>query len=914
MAAPEVLPPGDWARLRALLDEALALPPEARRPWLEGLAPEHLVWRERLRSLLGHSEGGAALLDTRPRAETADFAAPPGGAMPAAVGPYRLLRELGHGGMARVWLAERTDMLQQRQVALKLPYRDAGGWRDAALAGRLAREREILATLEHPHIARLYDAGVAADGQPWLALEFVAGERIDIRATTLPVPQRLRLFVQAVRAVAHAHAQLVVHRDIKPANMLVTASGELKLLDFGIAKLLDQGVAEATELTQQAGRAFTPQYASPEQIRGEALGTGTDIFSLGVVLYELLAGQRPFGAAGANRAQLEDAVLHQEPRRPSEVASASTARALRGDLDTIVLKALKKAPRERYATADALANDIERHLAHQPVLAQPDSLGYRLRRFLQRNRLPVAAASVVVLALTGGAVVALWQAHEARLAQARAEEETQAAQRARGIATASASLSDYLSNDLAAQRTSSEIEAQLDRAAAMVRVQYAEQALLRAHLLYTLAGRHRRLANFEKWRVMADEALVAAQAAGDGRLGSDISCRRARDTAQAGQVAVARQAVDTQLAWLQQQQPSAEPELLACLTEASAIARMSGDGERAVQTAQQMRELEVRGGAEQTSGHGETLFILARAQSLVGQHAQAMTTLRAGLDLFGRLNMQDSVQARNLRAMMATVLREGGQPLRAIDMLAPLLQQHAGRGGASAGTAVMAMEHGNALVRSGQAAQAVPQLEQALDEVTQRGDSSGRRAAAMALVAARLATGEPARARQVLQQVEEAYAPLIRDRVLVATALHLARAELALAEADGAAALAHADDAAAIASPRAGAGEAFMRRVHRVRARAALLPSPAAAQDALAHALQALAISRRHAIDPEASLSIGEDLLLVALARRAAGDNAGADGDDHAAHVHLAATAPARDPARGPAQARFSGNAPSPTR
>jgi eukaryotic-like serine/threonine-protein kinase len=427
MAAPGVLPPADWERLRALLDEALALPPAARASWLEQLPPEHAAWRERLAGLLAHSSAARPLLDTLPRVETADFATSPAGALPASVGPYRLLRELGRGGMARVWLAERTDMLQARQVALKLPYRDSGNWRDAALAERLAREREILATLEHPHIARLYDAGVAADGQPWLALEFVAGERIDKHAATLPLQQRLRLFVQAVRAVAHAHAQLVVHRDIKPANLLVTAQGELKLLDFGIAKLLSQGVAEATELTQQAGRAFTPQYASPEQIRGEPLGTATDIFSLGVVLYELLTGQRPFGEPGVSRAALEHAVLHQEPRRASEVAPAAAARALRGDLDTIVAKALKKRPRSRYATADALADDIERHLAHQPVLARPDSAGYRLRRFVVRNRLPVAAGVLVLAALGAGTTVALWQAQAARSAQAQAEAQARSA-------------------------------------------------------------------------------------------------------------------------------------------------------------------------------------------------------------------------------------------------------------------------------------------------------------------------------------------------------------------------------------------------------------------------------------------------------------------------------------------------------
>ncbi len=418
MALPELLPPAEWARLRELIDEALALPAPERERWIGQLPSSDAALRQRLRSLL--AEGGTGLPATLPRVETADFAGTP--AVPETIGPYHLLRELGRGGMASVWLAERTDVLQQRQVALKLPH---GVWqRDtrAGLAERLAREREILARLEHPNIAHLYDAGVGADGRPWLALEYVQGERIDTLAARRPLPERLGLFIQVVRAVAHAHAQLVVHRDIKPANILVNTEGQVKLLDFGIAKLLEQGVAEATELTQLSGRAFTPQYASPEQLRGEPLSTASDIFSLGIVLHELLTGQHPFAPAGATRAALEHALLHHEARPPSErVADRAGVRALRGDLDTIVGKALKKEPNERYTTAAALADDIERHLAQRPVLARPDSAWYRLQRFVRRNRLACGAAALAFAAVIGGAGAAAWQARAARAEAARAE-------------------------------------------------------------------------------------------------------------------------------------------------------------------------------------------------------------------------------------------------------------------------------------------------------------------------------------------------------------------------------------------------------------------------------------------------------------------------------------------------------------
>ncbi len=430
------LAPHEWALLRGLLDEALALPLARRAAWLDQLDETRAQGlKPRLQSLLANAAAddpatAARLLETLPKVETGQFAPLPGTASEKpgdAIGPYRLIRELGSGGMGSVWLAERTDMLQGRQVALKLAH---GAWKRAGLAERLAREREILATLEHPHIARLYDAGLAADGQPWLALEYVQGERIDTHCRTkdLPVATRLRLFLQVAQAVAHAHALLVVHRDLKPANILVTevgGAGEVKLLDFGIAKLVQEGVAEETELTRDVGRVLTPEYASPEQILGKPIGTASDVYSLGVVLFELLAGERPYrlqGAQRASRAALEEAIVAADVPRPSALASAARRKALRGDLDTIVLKALKREPTERYATVAALADDVQRHLEQRPVLALPDSAGYRAVKFVRRNRLAVAASGAVAVAMMAGTTIAVWQARRAIAEQQRAEQ------------------------------------------------------------------------------------------------------------------------------------------------------------------------------------------------------------------------------------------------------------------------------------------------------------------------------------------------------------------------------------------------------------------------------------------------------------------------------------------------------------
>jgi tetratricopeptide (TPR) repeat protein len=416
-----------WAELSELLDAALERPMAGREAWLEALAPRFDSLKPYLRELLSR----AAMVESQqfmsalPRLDMeADQAGHPAAREERAgdvIGTYRLVRELGSGGMGSVWLAERIDGLISRPVALKLPL---GAWKRAGLAERMARERDILATLAHPNIAHLYDAGLTADGQPWLAIEYVEGRRLDEYCSErqLDPKAQLRLFAQVAAAVAYAHSKLVVHRDLKPANILVTDDGQVRLLDFGIAKLLDEGQARETKLTEMSGRALTPDYASPEQIIGEPLTIASDIYSLGVILYELLSGQRPYKLQRDSRGALEEAIVQTEPASPSEVVDRQHRRTLRGDLDTIVLKALKKKPHERYPTVHALLEDIERYLGGRPVLAQPDSAWYRFRKFISRNRLAAGATAAVFVALVFGASIALWQARVALAEKARAEE------------------------------------------------------------------------------------------------------------------------------------------------------------------------------------------------------------------------------------------------------------------------------------------------------------------------------------------------------------------------------------------------------------------------------------------------------------------------------------------------------------
>ena len=412
------------AALSPLLDEVMDLPEDARERCLQVLSEPFPGAKEALRKMLkGDASGeGVDVLNTLLKVPLANnetvSGADTGPFRPnAQIGNYRLDRLLGHGGMGSVWLARRTDELVNRTVALKLPHLHL---QSALFAGLFARERDILANLTHPNIAHLYDAGISAEGQPYLAMEYVAGESLTHYCAShgLTIEQRLELFLQVLSAVHYAHTQHIIHRDLKPSNILVREGGQVVLLDFGVAKLLVEGEAGETALTRHGGTALTPDYASPEQISGETLGAASDIYSLGVVLYELLAGQRPYALKQTMRRALQQAILSSDPRPPSEAvtkeattASHQVRRTLQGDLDTIVLKALKKAPEERYPTASDFSEDLHRYLKGEAVSARPDSLGYRTKKWVRRHEpaLQGVAITLAVIAVLLAGASALWK-------------------------------------------------------------------------------------------------------------------------------------------------------------------------------------------------------------------------------------------------------------------------------------------------------------------------------------------------------------------------------------------------------------------------------------------------------------------------------------------------------------------------
>ena len=369
------------------------------------------------------------------------------------IGPYEIVREMGHGGMGTVFLAVRADDQYRKQVAIKLINR---GMDTDLILRRFMMERQILANMEHPNIARLLEGGSTADGLPYFVMEYIEGEPITdySDAGKLNNKQRLELFRQVCAALQYAHQNLVVHRDIKPSNILVTAEGVPKLLDFGIAKLLSPGwAAETGEATASMVRLMTPEYASPEQFRGISITTASDVYSLGVVLYELLSGHHPYRLSSRQPEQIAKVALSEEPDKPSSVASRQQAadaknatdhkqrttdnrpltsnpnphfairnpKSLRGDLDNIVLKALRKEPERRYASVQEFSEDIRRHLEGLPVTASPATFGYRARKFAQRNKVGVVAAAIVVITLLTATIITSWQARVARTERANAE-------------------------------------------------------------------------------------------------------------------------------------------------------------------------------------------------------------------------------------------------------------------------------------------------------------------------------------------------------------------------------------------------------------------------------------------------------------------------------------------------------------
>jgi serine/threonine-protein kinase len=519
--------PDRWRALSPFLDEALDVAPDKRPAWLADLSARDAALAADVSAILA---GHRAVRDTGflERAVLDPGTAPPPSLTGQIVGAYRLLSHIGQGGTGSVWLAERCDGRFRGNAAVKLL--------NISLVGRVGEERfsregTILARLRHPHIAHLIDAGVSKTGQPYLVIEHVDGQSIDRYCDdrALGIEARLRLFLDVLDAVAHAHANLIVHRDLKPMNVLVSTGGQVKLLDFGIAKLIERDAAwpsgrTTAALTREGGAAMTPEYAAPEQLTGGIVTTSSDVYALGVLLYLLMSGRHPAGAGIGSPAALIKAVVDGEPPRLSDAVVSDSGtpevsarharqcgttparlrRALRGDLDTIVAKALKKDPAERYASVTALADDIRRVLSHKPISARPDTLRYRTTRFVRRHTAGVVTFAAMILL-----VAALTAVHTIRLAAERDHAQREAAKAVKvsqmlmGLLTRA---DPYGVRDGSREPTARAI---LDAGAEQVQRELAGQPDLQAELLATMGQTYRRLGLYDKAQHLLEQALAS---------------------------------------------------------------------------------------------------------------------------------------------------------------------------------------------------------------------------------------------------------------------------------------------------------------------------------------------------------------------------------------------------------------------
>src|SRR6267143_47942 len=620
-----------WQAVTPYLDEALAMPEEARAGWLSSLREQNPALADQLRILLEEhrtlvEEG---FLEKRPPL-------PSGAAARAGetVDAYTLLSPIGQGGMGSVWLAERTDGRFERLVAVKFLNIALVG--DAGEA-RFKREGSILGRLAHPHIAELVDAGVSPSGQPYLVLENVDGTHIDQYCDqhTVDIEGRPRLFLDVLAAVAHAHSNLIVHRDIKPSNVLVRNDGQVKLLDFGIAKLLEgEGHLVAATITREGGGALTPEYAAPEQVTGDAVTTATDVYGLGVLLYVLLTGQHPAGRGVLSTAGLIKAIVDVEPPRASSaVAQGETegkafaasaerratpwklSRLLRGDLDTIIAKALKKNPRERYPSVSAFSDDIRRYLARQPISARPDTLAYRAGKFVRRNRAAVGMATVAFVVSVVGVLGTIIQARTARV-------QRDFAFRQLSRAEAINDLNSFLLSDAAPSGKPFTVNDLLQRAEHVVEHQRGN-SVTRVELLMSIGRQYTVQDEYAKARLLLEEAHTLSRSLAERSTRSRASCALAQTLSRGDDLPRGEALYSEGMAELSNE-PMFIVDRVFCLERGSEVAENRGDAREGIARAQAARRLLKQSPFQSELLELDTMIILAGAYSYAGQHQDAI--------------------------------------------------------------------------------------------------------------------------------------------------------------------------------------------------------------------------------------------------------------------------------------------------
>ena len=724
-----------WREVEEIVGVVLEAAAADRDDSIERLCAGRADLADEVRSLVAAAEGADEFFEALAAGAGAAFDRGDAGAVERpdlavgrVYGSYRLVRRIGAGGMGAVYYGERADDLFRKSAAIKLlPSGVAGG----ALDRRFAAERRILARLQHPAIASLLDGGVSYDGVPYFVMEYVDGRPIDRFCDEggLTVADRLRLFLQVCEAVDHAHRNLVVHRDLKPSNILVTAAGGVKLLDFGIATLLEREAGDAERPVTEMNGGLTPAYASPEQIRGERLTTATDVYSLGVLLYRLLAGRRPYDVAGLSPAEVERVVALTVPPLPSEAADrppdamgersqrggSTSGRRLRGDLDTIVMKALHKEPARRYASVRALADDIERHLAGYPVHARPDSFRYRASRFVARNRPLVAAGAAVALFMVGFSALATYTAVTTRAQNAVIVAERD---RARLEAEKADAVSSFLVNlfgasdpDVAAGEsvTAFELLEQGARNAGALESQPA----VRARMLDVIAQVYTRLGAYDRAEGLFRDAMDAYGASGEAASveRTAVSARLAEVLRRAGRTDEAVPLFEDAIA-----RSSGEPVALANVLNDLGLLEYDrgayGAAERLHRRALGLRQAAL---GERHARTAVSLQNLALAVAGTGRTDEAERLYREALVIYRETYGDEHTEVATTLTTLGRLLTERGDHDEAVPLLTEAIRINRVRlGEAHPNVALALNDLGTLHVRRGDLGAAEPLLEQAL--------------------------------------------------------------------------------------------------------------------------------------------------------------------------------------------------------
>jgi serine/threonine-protein kinase len=784
------------------LDELLTLPPLEQSRRLDALAANDPATAGQLR----------ALLDARDAASRVDFL---GGvahepltsqteAAGEVLGSWTLVDLIGQGGMGSVWRARRSDGRFDGEAAIKLM---RSGLFDAGAQERFRREGAFLARLSHPGIAQLLDAGITERGQPYLVLELVDGVPIDrwCDSQRLNVPQRLTLFGAVLSAVAHAHSHLVIHRDLKPSNILVAAGGRTKLLDFGIAKLLNDGqdAPEASGLTREGGQALTPEYAAPEQLLGQAVTTATDVYAMGVLLHLLLAGRHPMSVEHTRTDELARAILEDDPERMAAVTRQLDAaaiadwaanrsstpqrlvRELTGDLQSIVTKALRKNPAERYSTVTALADDLGRFLANEPVAARPDSVGYRARKFVQRHRGGVFMAAVVTLAIAGGVVGTLTQAHRAEQQARRADQERDHAIQELTSAEASSEFLSYLLSTTADKpMTTLDL---LGRAEQQIARQFADDPALRAGLLLELANLYTETDQLEREVAVLKQAQAAARLTTDIQLQAEIDCLQTSENTDPG--APVKAMFDNALARLRAGKERDPAPLAECLNVRGEYLFERGELEAALADHQEALALLPSPRA------GQRRLVISIRQAMAGPRAQlgeltaAIADMRSAIADTDALGRGDTQAAATLHNNLGFLLGLAGNPQLALQEL-----DKAVAGGGDV-TPTIQFNRATQMVDMGRLKEGLPLASQAMESARGRGDGRTLGSAKGLIGSIYCATGDLARCKLMLDQGREVLSKLYPGPHPQRALIELHTAEWALASKDTAQAAQRAQQA-----------------------------------------------------------------------------------------------------------------------